>query len=713
MTFSPCLRLSLALGLLAWAGAASPRAEEGFWLFSEAPTEKIARKYGIHLTSEWLDRLQRSTVRFNIKRFDVDIGGSGAFVSADGLIVTNRHVIPRQFLEAISTREADPPGDSFVARSKREEREIPGLSLDAIVASADVTAEIAARIKATGRRVEDERSRREVVEEIERNASDAPGVVAEVVSLDSGARDMLYVYRRYSDIRLVFAPEAEAARRPGDHPAPSFDVALVRAYENGSPAQASQFLRLSRRPLAEGDPIFISGAPTKSSRHLFAAELEAQRDIALPRWVRAYAKLHDRLAAFAAGHAETARAAAPLLGAIGFFRRIIEDRLASLQDESFLRSRRQEENAILKTLGERRDEASVEAIRNLASNVAAHAQNIFRGELLAFGGPPPWRGQVVTLPYGVELAGPLYSFGNILLKLRRERELTGKDRSDGYLVIERADLENWLLSAQSIDPDIEVVRLGCFFETLIETFGSDDPIVQIALAGASPAERAEKLVRGTQLGDPGFRRALYESDSAHFDAASDPLLDMLRALEPENLRIADAWRESEGRLEAEGMRARRAAASARTENSYPDGTRSARFGFGMVAGWVRQERRIPAVATLAAFYDRRDGSDPPPRWALAADKIDRDVALDFVSTADVVGGSSGSATVDAEGRLVGVVFGPGAIEGAIAADVAYAAGKPRRTAHVSAAALLETLARVYDAPRLVDELQRTTAERSP
>jgi hypothetical protein len=166
-------------------------------------------------------------------------------------------------------------------------------------------------------------------------------------------------------------------------------------------------------------------------------------------------------------------------------------------------------------------------------------------------------------------------------------------------------------------------------------------------------------------------------------------------------------------LDAEGIRARRAAASAREENSYPDGTRSARFGFGVVEGWVRQKLEIATVTTLAAYYDSggsnsSDGSRaPPPRWALAADKIDRNVALDFVSTVDVVGGSSGSATVDAEGRLIGVVFGPGAIEGAIAADIAYQAGKPRRTAHVSTAALIEALTHVYDAPRLVDELQRS------
>ena len=713
MIFSYRLRPLLALAFFTWTAGASSRAEEGFWLFSEAPTEAIARKYGIRLTADWFDHLQQSTVRFNTKRFDVYIGGSGAFVSADGLIITNRHVLPRELLTAMSRPDADLARDGFVARSERDELELPGLSLDALVASADVTAEIATRVTATGRGVDDERGRREAIDEIERSAAGAPGIVAEVVTLDFGARDMLYVYRRYSDIRLVFAPEADAARRLGDHPAPAFDVALVRAYENGAPAHAPRFLRLSTRPLTEGEPIFISGAPTKSSRHLFVAELEAQRDIALPRWVRAYGELHHRLAAFAAGSAEQARAAAPLLGTIGFFRRIIEDRLASLRDEHFLGSRRREESAILKTVGERRDESSMEAIRELGANVAERAKNIFRGELLAFGGPPPWRGHVVTLPYGVELAGPLYSFGKVLLKLRQEQELPETDRSDGYRAIERPDLENWLLGAQNIDPDIEAIRLANFFETLIETFGSDHPIVQIALAGASPAQRAETLVRDTRLADLGFRRALYGSDRERFDAAGDPLLDMLRALEPENLRIADAWRESERRLDAEGIRARRAAASAREENSYPDGTRSARFGFGVVEGWVRQMSKIAAVTTLAAYFDsgRNDRSDggrvPPPRWARAADKIDRKVALDFVSTADVVGGSSGSATVDAEGRLVGIVFGPGAIEGAIAADIAYQAGTPRRTAHVTAAALIEALARVYDAPRLVDELQRS------
>ncbi|MBU3888036.1 S46 family peptidase [Methylosinus sp. KRF6] len=712
MTFSPRLRLLLALGLLSWAGAASPRAEEGFWLFSEAPIDKIADKYGIRLTSDWLDHLEQSTVRFNTKRFDVYIGGSGAFVSADGLIVTNRHVIPRQLLAAISRPDADLARDGFVAMSEREELELPGLSLDAIVASADVTAQVAAHVTAAGLGAENESSRREAIGEIERNASRAPGLVAEVVTLYSGARDILYVYRRYSDIRLVFAPEAEAARRLGDHPAPVFDVALVRAYESGVPARSPRFLRPSMRPLAEGEPIFISGVPTKSSRRLFVAELEAQRDIELPRWVRAYAEFHHRLAAFAAGSAEKARAAALLLGTIGFSRQIIEDRLASLQDGHFLAFRRQKESAILTALGERRDEQSIELIRSVGANVAGHVENKFRGELLAFGGPPPWRGQVVTLPYGVELAGPLYSFGNVLLKLRRERELPEKDRSDGYRVDERAELEKWLLGAQIIDPDIEALRLMSFFESLVETFGANHPVVQITLADASPAQRAENLVRGTRLADPAFRRALYESDREHFDAARDPLLDMLRSVERENSRIADAWRESERLLDEEGARARRVAASVREENSYPDGTRSARFGFGEVQSWVRQGSKIAAVTPLAAYYDS-DGSDPtdfrrapPPRWALAADKIDRKVPLDFVSTADVVGGNSGSPTVDAEGRLIGVVFGPGAIEGAIAADIAYQAGKPRRTAHVTAAAIIEALAHVYDASRLVDEMQR-------
>jgi len=700
----------LVLALFCWCGAPPLHAEEGFWLFSEAPVEEIEHKYGIRLTSDWLDRLQQATVRFNSRRFDVYIGGSGAFVSADGLVLTNRHVIPRFVFATLTIPDGDVARDGFVAHRREEELKLPGLSLDAVVASVDVTAQIAARISAAGSDVDAERVRRDVIAEIEKSASQAPGTSAEVVALEAGARYLLYVHRRYSDIRLVFAPEAAIAQRPNDHPAPAFDVALVRAYENGVSVRPTQFLRLSTRAPADGEPIFIGGAPTKSNRHSSVAELEAQRDIELPRWVEAYAKLHDRLAAFAARGAEQARAADPLLATIGFTRQIVEDRLASVRDERFLVARRKVESDALRAFSEARDDQSIEVHRKLAEIVSERAEDILRGELLSVGGPPPWRGQVITLPFGVELAGPLYSFGNVLLELRRQRDLIESDRDDGYRLEDRADLENWLLGPQKIELPIETVRLTSFFETLVETLGADHPLLRIALAGASPARRAAELTQSTKLGDKEFRRALYASDREAFDAARDPLLEMLRAIGPEQTRLAENWIAAERLLASESARTRRAAASIRHESTYPDATRTARFGFGIVSGWRRLETKVPAVTTTNAIYDRPDrdlpgGSHAPPsRWARAADRIDREAALDFVSTADVVAGNSGSATVDAEGRLVGVVFGPGAIEGAAAADIAYEAGKPRRAAHVAAAAIVEALAHVYDAPRLVEEL---------
>jgi hypothetical protein len=698
------LFLWFALALLFWRGAPPLRAEEGFWLFSEAPVEEIAQKYGVRLTSNWLDHLQRAIVRFNSKRFDVYIGGSGAFVSADGLVLTNRHVIPRHVFAALTAPDRDISREGFVAQSGEEELKLPGLSLDAVVAFADVTAQIVARVSASASGEDAERIRRDVIVEIEASASPAPGMVAEVVALEAGARYVLYVHRRYYDIRLVFAPEAAAAQRMNDHPAPAFDVALVRAYENGVPARPEQFLRLSTRAPVDGEPIFIGGAPTKSRRHLTVAELEAQRDMELPRWVEAYAKLHYRLAAFAARGADQASVAEPHLAAVGFTRQILEDRLASSRDERFLVARRKVESDALRAFSATRDEKAIESHRKVAEIVSERAEDIFRGALLSVGGPPPWRGQVITLPFGVELAGPLYSFGNVLLKLRRQRDLPESERDDGYRLEDRADLENWLLSPQKIDLRVESARLGSFFETLVETLGADHPLVRVALDGVSPTRRAAELTKGTKLGDREFRRALYASDRDAFDAARDPLLAMLRAIEPEQTRLAENWIVAERRLEAEGARMRRAAASIRREATYADATRTARFGFGVVRGWRRQETDVPAVTTIGAICGGGDAS--LSRWAQAAERIDHDAALDFVSTADVVAGNSGSATVDEEGRLVGVVFGPGAIEGAAAADFAYEAGKPRRAAHVAASAIVEALAHVYDAPRLVEELTR-------
>lgn len=695
------------------------RAEEGFWLYSEAPVEAIARKYDIHLTPEWLDHLQRSTVRFNSKRFDVFIGGSGSFVSANGLILTNRHVLPRHLLAQLDTAERNIERDGFVAKRLGEELKLPGLSLDAVVSSSDVTARVVSRVPASAVDADSNRIRRETIAEIEQSASGGLGLSAEVVALDAGARYILYVHRRYSDIRLVFAPEAAASQRPEDHPAPVFDVALVRAYESDAPAHPNEFLRVSARPPADGEPIFVGGAPTRSSRHLTVAELEARRDVEMPLWVEAYAKLHFQLAAFAAQDPEQERAVGPLLANVAFMRQIVEDRLASLRDERFFGVRRAAERHVLDALAKRGDEESIDAFKKARELAPQTAEGDFRAELLSLRDSPPWQRDGVDLPFGLEFASPLYSFGQVLVKLQQQRELPEKDRDKGYREEDRAELERWLLGAHPLDMRIEAVRLKVLLDAFAEVFGADHPLTRIALGGASSAKQAERLARGTRLNDVNFRRSLYTAGHETFEMASDPILDMLRAMEREQAPISQARRVNDALLKLENGRARRAAISVEEEASYPDASRTARFGFGSIQGWRRKATLAPYVTPIGAYFERADPDSPqpprsaPPRWAQAASRVRKAIALDFVSTVDVVAGHSGSATVDAEGSLIGVVFGPGAIEGATTADCAYEAGKPRRAAHVSTAAIIEALDNVYDAHHLVLEMLTGSREQQP
>lgn len=704
----------LLTAIALWSLFLPLRAEEGFWLYSQAPVDEIARKFGLRLTPEWLEHIEKSTVRFNSKRFDEYIGGSGSFVSADGLVLTNRHVIPRHVWSQLDGPDRNLGRDGFVAQTVENELRLPGVSLDAVISHQDVTERVMAAAPASTIGADGDRARRDTMDEIERSASKAPGTSAEVVALDAGARYLLYVHRRYSDIRLVFAPEAAVAQRREDHPAPAFDVALVRAYENDVPARPGQFLKLSVRAPADGERIFVSGAPTQSNRHATVAELEAQRDVELPLWVEAYAKLHYRLAAFAAREAEQAQAPAHQLGNIAFIQRIAEDRLSALRDVRLLAERRDGERRLLDALAQRGDDKSIRAFRTIREIASQNAESTFRAELLSLGESPPWQRGVqrglTILPFGLEYASPLYAFGEVLLKLQRQRELPEKERDKGYREEDRLDLENWLFDTERLDMRIEAVRLKAFFDTLVETLGADHPVTKIALVGESSAKKADQLTRGTRLADRDFRRSLYNSDRAAFDATSDPLLDMLRAIEREQGRTADARAARHAVLAFEGASVRRAAAWIQGNSTYPDATRTARFGFGVVGGWRQRGAIVPHASSIGAFYDRtnRDSSEPPyalpAKWARAGERIDRAVILDFVSTADSVAGHSGSATVDAEGNLVGIVFGPGAVEGATLADCAYEAGKPRRTAHVAAAAIIEGLAKVYDAPQLVREL---------
>lgn len=695
---------------------ATAHADEGFWLYSQVPVEDISAHYGIRLTPSWLERLQKATVRFNVKRFNTYVGGSGSFVSEDGLVLTNLHVIPRDILDRLSTADRDIARDGFLASARDQELKIPGLTLDALLSVTDVTERVlASAAEASGGR-EAERVRSRTIKSLEEEAAASAVTTAEVVALFGGAQYLLYRHRRYSDVRLVFAPEAMVANRPGDYPAPSFDVAFVRAYEDGLPARPEHHLEWSKRQPLDGDVIFLSGAPTTSRRHLTVAELETQRDIELPFWVEAYSRLESRLSQLRGRSADNFIGVEPTLAKIRFARQFIADSLASSRDSAFLCERLNHEREVIKVLKDRGDTESLAAFHAIGEIESTHARDFLIGELLPWGGdvgPLPWEGKVARLPSGADLAGPLYAYGQVILRARRERKKPDGTRIRGYNESDRAELEQWLFGPQPINLDVEAERFAAYLDILAERLGANDPVTRIALGGKSSTERAGDLIRTTRLGDAAFRRALYHSDDSAFDTISDPLLDMLRALESDHRRIGLAYDANKALLFEARAQALQASSRVRGQSMYADATRTVRFGYGTVADSHTQLSKVPATTSIGAIYEwtRRSDSErsysPPPRWVRAKSSVIQSVPLNFLSTVDIVGGHSGSATVDADGRIIGVPFGPRAIQGSAAFDYAYDAGEQRRTVHVSTLAIIEALTHVYDAQELVGELLRS------
>jgi len=395
------LAVTLVLWVTALIGASWPAiADEGYWPFSAAPVQTIEAKYGVGVTAEWLAKLEHATVRVGTE------GTSGAFVSPKGLILTARRVIPRDARLAVH----DALSRGFVARGHGEELKLPGVTVDVVLAEQDVTPTILAAQSATASSTADE-GRRHAIEQLQKEASRAPDEVAQVVSFYGGARYVLYVYRRYQDVRLVFATEESIGERTGTYPSPTLAVAFLRAYEHGAPAATPEYLRISAAPLAEGTPVFVSGAPyARSQRRLPWAELEAMRTIELPLLLDANAKLASRLSTWRDLTPNASPAALWLVEHAQVFRDLIEIEQKAFRDPVFVASVREDEGRVIEALKAQHDLAGLEAFAEVARLEQDLSGQRIRRLLVPWTGdgePLMWQGPDADVPWGAYLMGAM------------------------------------------------------------------------------------------------------------------------------------------------------------------------------------------------------------------------------------------------------------------------------------------------------------------
>ena len=690
--FSICLALSFLFSTVA-------AADEGMWLYNQAPKDKIKTKYGFELTQEWLDHVRLSSVRFNN-------GGSGSFVSANGLTFTNHHV-GAGCVQQLSSEGHDYIKTGFYAKTQAEEAKCPNLELNELVGIEDVTDKVNAGVKPEMSVADAGQAQRAAMSQIEKDCATSTGQRCDVVTLYSGQVYNLYKYKKYTDVRLVFAPEFDAAFFGGDpdnftYPRYDLDITFFRVYEDGHPAHLEHYLRWSRTGVKDGDLIFVSGHPGNTSRQQTLAQLEFTRDVAYPMTLATLKRRIALLQDFSKQSEENARIAKEDIFGMQNSQKAVTGYDSGLLDKSLMDAKAT-------------DEAKLHA------SYKADARNA--------GTPDPWdeiaqamklqRDIYPQLIYLERLRG--FAFGQalpltarILLRAATEKPKPNSDRLREFRDSALPSLEQQLFSPAPVYKSLETVLLADALAEMQDALGKDNPDVQKVLNGKTPADAAKDIIAGTKLDDVAVRKQLYEGGEAAIYASNDSLIVAMKAVEPD---ARAARKQFDYKIDSVVRRDGTFIAKARFAQSGfaqpPDATFTLRLSYGAVKGYKENGKDIPYFTTMGGAYEHAaEHKNQPPynlaeSWMNSKSKLDLKTPLNFVSTADIIGGNSGSPTVNKQGEVVGIIF-DGNIE-SLPGNFAYSEVQSRAVS-VDSRGIQEALRKIYGATALADELAGAKGE---
>jgi len=673
--------------MVALALAAAPAAaEEGMWAFDNVPTEAMRAEYGWAPDQPWLDRAMRGAAR-------VTGGCSAAVASGEGLALTNAHCV------AVCARNTEPDAPAFVADARAAERRCPGLVIDVMESLTDVTADIG-RAAAGGadfvraRDAEIQRLTRACAQDGQRSG----GRWCEVVTLYQGAHYHLHAYRRYTDVRLVFAPEQRAAYFNGAadnfrFPRTAFDVALVRLYANDAPARTPSHLDMRASPLIPGELTLVAGHPGPTERSLTAAQLVFQRDVFLPWRAAALTDLRARLASYASrGPLEAQNAAAPLF-TLDNTLRAIELRRAALARPDALATVEAAERDLQARV--RRNAAATRETGDAWNEIAA-ATRAYATFITAYQYAEGRPGE------GSELIG----WARALTRWAAERDTPDAMRLRGFSSARIPALQAEVTGVSAIEPGLEQTLIEFWLARLANDLGARNPLTQRILGGEAPAALAARLVSTTTLIDAGARTLYWQGGAAAIAASPDPMLTFMQRFDSDARALRTRY---ETEVEAPIARAQERIARARYRTFgrelAPETTFTLRLSYGRVQGW-----REPSGAEIAPFtrlsdlYARAEATPDllSPTWRAAQSKLDGGMVFNAVTTNDIIGGNSGSPVLDRSGAIVGIVFDGNehSLGGAYFYDQNL-----NRTVIVTSPIILAGLERVYGMETVARELR--------
>ena len=665
------------------------RADEGLWLFNHFPKEAVAKKYGYQVTDAFLDHLRLASVRFNN-------GGSGSFISPHGLLFTNHHV-GSDCIQKVSSAEHDYMSNGFLASSEADEQKCPDLEVNVLLRMEDITAQVKGAVQAGATTAQANQQRKGAMARLEKECSTKTGNRCDVVTLYSGGEYHLYQYKKYTDIRLVFAPEVDIAAFGGDpdnftYPRYDLDFALFRAYENDQPVEVKEYLSWSREGVKDNELVFVTGHPGSTDRLTTVAGLEFFRDVSYPLVEARVSSLIQALEAYSGQSVENRRVARDNLFSVQNSYKAYTGFLGGLRDPALMAQRRKQEASLRAAVDS--DAQKQKEFGAVWTEVAA-AYQTYRGLYKPF----------FLLERNATLGSDLFQIARDVVRFAEETRKPNEQRLREYADARLPALEQQMYSPAPLTASQEIAVIANYLAFLRQELGAEDETVKALWNGRTPEQAAAGYVSTSKLEDVAERKRLAQNPEA-LKASEDGMIRLAKIIDGPARRLR---KEYEDRIEAVLTSSAGKIAQARFAtygaNEYPDATFTLRLTYARVQGYRNQAgASVPYATDFAGLYGRATGQDPyrlPPRWVQAKSALKLATPFNFVSTADTHGGNSGSPTVNGKGEIVGILF-DGNIEG-LPNRFVYTEAQAR-SVHVASQAIVEALRSVYHADRLLREI---------
>jgi hypothetical protein len=681
-------KIVLAVLLLAVTGLST--AEEGMWTIDNFPSDRVEDKYDVRIDDDWLRSAQLATTR-------LENGCTGSFASPDGLVLTNNHCV-WGCIRNLSSADRNLSDDGFMASAREDELRCPGQSISVLVDLDDVTNDVSRATKDLDDAAANT-ARKATLTGLEtecENAADGE-LKCEAVTLYNGGQYFIYKYKRYDDVRLVFAPEVDIAAFGGDpdnfnFPRWCLDMSFLRAYENGQPAATPNYLQWRQGGPKLAEPVFISGHPGSTDRLLTMTQLKMQRDIVLPLWLLRYSELRGRMLAWQNTSDEAARTVQQRIAGIENAIKVRRNQLKALHNDSMVALKEKQEQELQAAVAADPDlQAAYGDAWGLIDEAIDTYRNFYEDHLF--------------IENAAAFNSELFNHARTIVRGTAERELPNNERIRAYTDAALPQVEQGLAAERPINKEYEKLRLTFSLEKMREWQGPDSKYVHSILGKESPEGLAAALADGSQLDDPEVRMALWEGGVEAVNNSEDPMIRLALEIDPQARALRERF---ENEVEAPLTRGEEMIADARFQiygsETYPDATFTLRVTYGAVKGWEEKGELVDPFTRTSRLFERTTGKRPfmlPDTWKAAREDLDPDTPFNFVATTDITGGNSGSPIVAADGNLVGLAF-DGNIH-SIAGDYWFDPAT-NRTVGVDTAIMLEALKTVYGAHHLVKEL---------